>query len=146
MKSWIQLIKFGIVGMANNGIYYLVYLLFIRLNAHYLAASVMAFLVSVCNACYWNGNYVFAENEDKTKAEQGSSGSNIIPNRCWRKLWLKTFCAYAGTGLVLNNLLLILWVDFLEISPAVSPVINLCITVPLNFFINKYWTFRNTKQ
>ena len=134
MKRWNQLIKFGIVGVANNGIYYLAYLLLIRLNVHYLAASTAAFLISVGNACYWNSNYVFTEKNQEQP-----------PYRCWWKLWLKTLFAYAGTGLILNNLLLVFWIDFCGIRSSISPMINLCITVPVNFLINKYWTFRSPK-
>lgn len=135
MEQWIQLLKFGVVGVVNNGIYYLVYLLLIRLKLHYLAASILGFLVSVGNAGYWNSRYVFAE---KDREQQNK--------RCWWKIWLKTCLAYGGTGLVLNNLLLILLVDALGISPLLGPMVTLCVTVPLNFLLNKYWTFGSAEK
>ena len=62
-----------------------------------------------------------------------------------RNLWksfCKTFLAYAGTGLVLNNFLLVLQVDVLGWPEAAAPLINLIITIPLNFLLNKLWAFR----
>ena len=56
--------------------------------------------------------------------------------------FLKTFISYAGTGLILNNVLLILWIDILNLNTLVGPILNLFITIPLNFLLNKYWAFR----
>ena len=47
-----------------------------------------------------------------------------------------------GGTFVLDSLLLVFWVEAIGIPEALAPVLNLCITIPLNFFINKYWTFR----
>ena len=54
---------------------------------------------------------------------------------------LKTYAAYALTGILLNNLLSCLWIEYFDISKYVAPLINLVISVPLNFAINKFWTF-----
>lgn len=51
----------------------------------------------------------------------------------------------AGTGLVLNNILLIVWVDIFKLNEALGPLINLLITIPLNFLLNKYWAYRSNK-
>jgi len=50
---------------------------------------------------------------------------------------IKTLCSYAGTGLVLANVLLYIWVDLIHIHELIAPAINLVITVPLNFVLNK---------
>lgn len=126
-KKLCQFVKFGMVGLSNTLISYIVYVFLVALSVHYLVASVMGFLISVVNAYYWNDKYVFQEEEQK---------------RVWWKAFLKTFMAYAGTGLILNNILLILWVNVLEIHEMIGPVLNLFITIPLNFLLNKYWAFR----
>lgn len=54
---------------------------------------------------------------------------------------LKTYAAYALTGILLNNILSWLWIERFDISKYVAPLINLIISVPLNFVINKLWTF-----
>lgn len=127
-----QFVQFGIVGLSNTLISYVVYAIFVALGTHYLVASLLGFLVSVINAFYWNNKYVF-------KAEEGEE----------RTLWgsfLKTFTSYAGTGLILNNILLILWVDVLKLHAMLGPIINLFITIPLNFLLNKYWAFKEKKR
>jgi len=128
-KKLCQFIKFGIVGLSNTLISYVVYAVLINLRWHYLLASVGGFLVSIVNAYYWNNRYVF-------KMERGEE-------RVWWRVFLKMFVSYAGTGLVLNNMLLILWVDGLGFHKMLGPVINLFVTIPLNFFLNKYWAYKD---
>lgn len=58
------------------------------------------------------------------------------------RTFLKTYISYAGTGFVLSNILLILWVETCNILEIIAPLINLCVTTPINFFINKYWAYK----
>lgn len=83
--------------------------------------------MSVINAYYWNDKYVFAEDEEEA--------------RIWWRTLIKTFMAYAGTGLILNNLLLVFWVRVGGIHEMLGPVINVIITTPINFLINKLWAY-----
>ncbi|HBA68357.1 MAG TPA: GtrA family protein [Lachnospiraceae bacterium] len=124
-----QFVKFGVVGVSNTLISYAVYAVLVNLNWHYLLANVAGFVVSVINAYYWSDRYVF-------KAQEGEE-------RVWWKAFLKTFISYAGTGLILNNILLVIWVDVAGIHEMLGPVINLFVTVPLNFLLNKYWAYRD---
>ncbi|MCI9477600.1 MAG: GtrA family protein [Lachnospiraceae bacterium] len=131
LPAFIQFVKFGIVGLSNTLISYVVYLAGVRLGMHYLLASVLGFVISVLNSFYWNNKYVFQKGDEE------------------RNLWLtliKTFLAYASTGLILANILLYIWVDVLGISEYLGPIINLVITVPLNFVINKLWAFRTKRK
>ena len=134
-KEWrpafIQFVKFGIVGLSNTLISYVVYLAGVRLGMHYLLASVLGFVISVLNSFYWNNKYVF---------QKGSEERNLFLTL------IKTFLAYASTGLILANILLYIWVDVLGISEYLGPIINLVITVPLNFVINKLWAFRTKRK
>lgn len=125
MKNLFQFVKFGIVGASNTLISYIIYVILVRMHVHYIAASAAGFVVSVINSFYWNNRYVFRNKEAGV---------------WWKKL-MRTFIAYAGTGLVLANILLFVWVDCMHIHKLVAPIINLLITVPLNFVINKYWAF-----
>ena len=122
----VQLVKFGIVGLTNNAISYIVYLILIWFGMHYTPANIIGFTVSVFNSYYWNNKYVF-------KDEGG---------RVWWKTFIKTYISYAGTGIILSNILLYLWIDVLGISKVVAPLINLIITVPINFVVNKFWAYR----
>ena len=53
----------------------------------------------------------------------------------------KTYISYGGTSL-LSNVLLWLEVTLLHVSKVYAPIVNLLITIPLNYLINKFWTFR----
>ena len=123
-----QFIKFGIVGLSNTVICYITYVVLIFLNIHYLLASCIGFLVSIINAFYWNNKVVFTVQ----RKEEG----------LWWKVFLKMFITYAITGLFLNNILLILWVNIWENGEISGPIINLFFTIPINFLLNKYWVFR----
>ncbi len=123
-----QFIKFGIVGMSNTAISYIIYAVLVKLHVNYLIASVLGFVISVINSYYWNNKYVFKEAENE--------------QRIWWKVLLKTFVSYSGTGLVLSNILLVIWIEWIGISEIIAPLINLFITVPLNFIINKFWAYQ----
>lgn len=130
-KVWCQFVKFGIVGLSNNVIYYVAYICMVSLSVHYLIASCVGFFASVVNAYYWNNKYVF----EKGRSEE----------RVWWITFIKTFLAYAGTGLIMNSLLLILWVDVCSIHEMIAPILNLLITIPLNYILNKFWAFKGKK-
>ena len=120
-----QFIKFGIVGLSNTVISLAIYYIFIYINKDlYITGSIVGFFVSVLNAFYWNNKYVFQ------KLEKGNA-----------KPLVKTFISYGAT-LLLSTGLLIVWVEYIGISEAIAPLINLLITIPLNFLMNKFWTFK----
>ena len=125
----VQFIKFGVVGLSNTaislGVYYLCVYVF---HWHYQVGNVLGFILSVTNAYFWNSRYVFKMGKRRTFTEH-----------C--KTYIKTVVAYGSTFL-LSTALLWLWVDVLGISEGLAPIINLIITIPLNFVINKFWTFR----
>ena len=133
---FLQFVRFGLIGISNTAISYLVYLLSLLLfrrlgiweNADYLVAQLLAFLLSVLWSFYWNSRKVFVRKE----GEKRSVGKTL----------LKTYISYSFTGLFLNSILLLLWVPVLHISEFIAPVINLLISVPLNFLINKFWAFK----
>lgn len=128
MEKIKQFIKFGIVGISNTLISYVVYVVLVGAHINYLLASIAGFIVSVLNSYYWNNKYVFKKQEDE--------------QRTWWKTLIKTFVSYAGTGLILSNILLIIWIEWLKVPEIIAPLINLFITVPLNFAINKFWAYR----
>ena len=148
--------------MSNTVINYIVYVIFIALGAHYAVANTFGFLISVLNAYFWGSRFVFKEDETKEK-------------RIWWQVLLKTYASYAF-GFVLNTVLLAVWIDvtnigqyfgfvgsiigamssvftFLpktmtaeEISEIVGPVINMVVTIPINFVINKFWAYRQKNK
>lgn len=53
----------------------------------------------------------------------------------------KTYVSYGGTS-ILSNVLLWIEVAFFSVSKTIAPIVNLLVTIPLNFIINKLWTFK----
>ena len=139
-KSLLQFVKFGIVGLSNTIISYLLYvislLFFQKLqifnSVDYLIAQVIAFILSVLWSFYWNNKYVFEKSENEER--------NLL------KSLLKTYISYAFTGLFLNSILSLLWVEVFHWSKMIAPIINLLVSVPLNFIMNKFWAFKNSKK
>lgn len=131
-----QFVKFGVVGLSNTVISYVIYigaLLLFQTNKlipgiDYLVAQVIAFLLSVLWSFYWNNKFVFEKNENEER--------NMF------HALLKTYVSYAFTGLFLNSILSLLWVEVLGISKLIAPIINLLVSVPLNFIMNKFWAFK----
>lgn len=134
--AFMQFFKFGIIGVSNTFISYVLYsggLILLRKfhlfhQVDYLIAQLVAFAVSVLWSFYWNNRLVFT-------LEDGGRRS------VWKAL-AKTYISYSFTGLFLNSILLLVWVRVLHISEFIAPIINLVITVPLNFLMNKLWAFK----
>ena len=111
---------------------YIVSLLVLQKNSlfettDYLLAQILGFLLSVLWSFYWNRKYVF-------DADQGQ-----VP---WLQALWKTYVSYAFTGLFLNTVLSMLWVELLGISKVIAPIFNIVINVPINFLMNKFWAFK----
>ena len=118
----VQFIKFGIVGLSNTVIGLGSYYLFLYLGCHYMIANILSWILSVFNAFYWNSKYVF-----KT-------------TNTWLKALLKTYVSY-GISFIIGAILLYILVEIVNISDIIAPVLVLVITIPLNFILNKLWTF-----
>ena len=126
-----QFVKFGLVGISNTLIAYATYSLCVYIGFHYLIANALGFFISVLNAYYWSDRFVF-------KKGKGESRSAI-------RTLAKTYIAYGSTGLLLASILLYLYVDKLYISEYIAQLLVLVITIPLNFIINKFWSFKTKK-
>lgn len=131
----VEFVKFGIVGLSNTVISYVIYLLALvgcnrtgfMVNYDYLFATVISFILSVLWSFYWNKRFVFKLDSDiKT---------TILA-------LIKTYISYSFTGLFLSSVLAVFWVEILGVSKIISPILNLVISVPVNFILNKFWAFK----
>ena len=129
-KLW-QFAKFAIVGLSNTLISLAVYEILIHLGMHYIPADGIGLVVSVVNAYYWNNRVVFGDGEKKPFSQHVRG-------------YFKSLASYGGT-FVLNALLLTLWVEVVGIPAWLAPFVNMAITIPINFWVNKYWTFGKKK-
>ena len=127
-EAFVQFIKFAIVGASNTLISLAIYYFFLWLDpSWYLWGNVVGWAGSVANAFFWSNRYVFANGERGLSAGLKKLG--------------KTYLCYGATFL-LSTLLLYLEVDMWRWSAVFSPLLNLLVTVPLNFLLNKFWAFR----
>lgn len=133
LQSLTQFIKFGIVGATNTILSYCINILVLKILQPYhlewdfVAGNMIAFVLSVLWSFYWNNKYVFIKQEGQKRV-------------IWQAL-LKTYISYGFTGIVLTNILSWVWINVFGISRYVAPLINLVISIPLNFIINKLWAF-----
>lgn len=127
-----QFIKFGLVGVSNSLIALLVYYLVLWLApALYWMGNALGWVVSVGNSFYWNNKYVFR-----------GSGSGVAG--LLRKLG-RTYLSYGAT-FFLGAALLCLEVELLRWPKEIAPICNMAVTIPLNFLLNKFWAFRETRE
>lgn len=156
LAAFWQFVKFGLVGAFNTllsyGIYNMCYYVF---NTGVHIANIIGFIISVLSAYLLQNKFVF-------KQEEGSE------KRVWWKVLIKTYISYSFTGLLLTELLLFLWLNVINISQylegvcswlmsygitftpedlaaSVAPLLNMIVTIPTNFIINKFWAYRSKK-
>lgn len=123
-KSFMQFVKFCLVGLSNTAISLIVYYVFVFINKDlYMIGNAVGFVVSVLNSYFWNSKFVFKKDNERIKT--------II----------KTFLAY-GTNLIIGSLLLFVFVEVCNMSEFVAPLLNLVITIPLNYVLNKFWVMK----
>ncbi len=132
ISTFYQFIKFGIVGVINtvlsllisNGCYYLLYL-------HEQISNFFAFVITVFISFVLNSRFVFRE--------EGQPPGEKQP---WYKALLKVYASYAFTELILMGVLLFIEERIFGIPHFAATLINLCVTVPINFLLNKFWAYR----
>jgi putative flippase GtrA len=120
--NWIQLAKFGAVGASGYVINLVVYTLLLGLGAH--TAALISFVVSAANNYWWNRHWTFSE-EKGHFAHQGMR-----------------FFLVALAALAVNQLWLLVFLDWLGWGKVVSQAIAIILVTPLNFIGNKLWSFR----
>jgi putative flippase GtrA len=120
--NWIQLAKFGVVGTTGYVVNLAVYAALLGLGAH--TAALISFVISASNNYWWNRHWTFAE-EKGHFAHQGMR-----------------FFLVAVAALIVNQLWLVVFLDWLNWGKIVSQAIAIILVTPLNFLGNKLWSFR----
>lgn len=134
-KGWYnqleQFIKFAFVGISNTVVFwgiatFVTYLFYGKLEKSYMIGNVAAFLVSVAWSFFWNRKLVF---HDKSRG--------------WKLViaLYKSYITYAFTGILLNNILSWIWIEWMGLTYTITPLLNSAIGFPINYILNKKWTF-----
>lgn len=126
-KEIVQFLKFGLVGLSNSIVLLLVYYAITAVwPSKYLLGNTLGWLASVANAFWWNNRFVFQKREESAQTALKRLG--------------KSYLSYGATFLISQGLLY-LELEIWGIPNRVAPIINIIITTPLNFIVNKFWTF-----
>ena len=129
----VQVLLFALVGfsssLVNLGIYNLLLWCLRTLGLvpgfDFLIAQFFAFVVSVAWAFWFNRQYVFC-----------------APGAPWKDSLIKVYITYSITGIGLSSLLSLLWIHVLGLPKEIVTVINDTLCFPVNFLLNKYWSFK----
>ncbi len=119
-----QFVKFGIVGVSNTLIFFLVYTLLLKVfGVWYVAASGIGFAVGAINGFLWNRRWTF----------RGHVGDALTPVR-----WF----VVQTSGLFLNLGLVYLFVDGAGLGELLGQAVTIVIVTLTTFFANRAWTFK----
>jgi putative flippase GtrA len=120
----LQFAMFGIVGISNTLITFIVYTLLLKVfGVWYLAASAIGFVAGAVNGFLLNRRWTF----------RGHVGDALTPVR-----WF----VVQGCGLALNEALLFLYVDALKFDKLLSQALSIAVVTVVTFLANRAWTFR----
>ena len=126
IKKYSDFIKFSIVGFGNLIISLITYYILVYFSINYQIANIGGFVTGSINGYIWNKIWKFKNSEKNV--------SSII----------KFYLTYLSTWL-LSALLLYIWIEKIEISDKIAPIINIFITTPINYLMNKFWVFKRKK-
>jgi dolichol-phosphate mannosyltransferase len=122
--SWLQLLKFGIVGGSGYLINLAVFALLAGgLGLHHLLAAIGAFCVALANNFLWNRHWTF-------DAGHGHPGFQAA-----------RFFAVSVAALLINLVVLEALVSGASMGDLTAQAIAVAVAMPFNFLGNKLWTF-----
>ncbi len=121
-QNWIQLAKFGVVGASGYAINLLVFAALLSWGAHVAAA--ISFVVTAMSNYWWNRHWTFVDQ----KSHIGMQGL---------RFFIVSLLAFA-----VNQLWLVVFIDWLDWRKVLSQAIAIVLVTPLNFIGNKLWSFR----
>ena len=122
-----QFLKFCLVGFSNAIVNLIIYYTFIWIRDNVFMAMLgwtIGWIAGVANSFIWNRLFVFKESEE-----------------IWWRALSKMYIGY-GFTLLITLPLTYIQAEWLSISTAVVPLVNIATTIPINFIIVKYWSFK----
>lgn len=119
----ISIIKFGIIGISNTLINWIIFFLLNLVEVNYILANIIAYSLATINSYIWNSKWVFKYNNEKLV----SSLKFIIVNL---------------VGLILNTIILFILVDMFNINKIISLVMATGVVMIINYISNRLWVFK----
>jgi putative flippase GtrA len=120
----VQFVKFGIVGISNTLLTFVVYTVLLKgFGVWYLAASAIGFVAGAINGFLLNRRWTFSDHV----------GDALTPVR---------WAIVQSTGLAINIGLLFVLVHEAGLDELVAQALTIGVVTLITFFANRAWTFR----
>ncbi|OKZ87680.1 GtrA family protein [Clostridium sp. 29_15] len=119
----IRFIKFGMVGVINTLVNWIIFFILNALGMYYILANIIAYILGTVNSYLWNTLWVF---KYKDKASTETTIKFIILNLI---------------GLGLNTGILYVLVDLCNLNKFIGLVTTTAIVMIINYIVNKLWVF-----
>ena len=119
----IRFVKFGMVGVINTLVNWIIFFILNALGMYYILANIIAYILGTVNSYLWNTLWVF-KYKDKTSTE--TTIKFIILNLI---------------GLGLNTGILYVLVDLCNLNKFIGLVTTTAIVMIINYIVNKLWVF-----
>ena len=125
--SWLQVLKFGLVGLSGYVVNLAVFAALIGvLDIHHLVAAVGAFCVAVANNFVWNRLWTFGPSESHPAFQA------------------VRFFVVSVASLLINLVVLEALLAVTSLGELSCQAIAVAVAMPFNFLGNKLWTFGDT--
>jgi putative flippase GtrA len=122
--SWVQLLKFGIVGGSGYLINLAVFTALTgSLDVHHTIAAIGAFCVAVSSNFFWNRHWTFEPGDDHPAFQAAR------------------FFVVSLASLAINLAVLEALVRGTSLGVVAAQAIAVALAMPFNFLGNKFWTF-----
>jgi putative flippase GtrA len=124
----VQFLKFGIVGVSNTLLTFIVYTFLLKVfGVWYIAASAIGFVVGAVNGFLLNRRWTFAEHV----------GDALTPVR---------WAVVQGGGLGINLVLLYVLVHDARLDKLLAQALATVVVTVTTFLVNRAWTFRHQPE
>jgi putative flippase GtrA len=127
IKKWLFLIKFGLVGVVNTSIDFIIYALLTHINLNYIAAQCISYSAGVLNSYMMNRKWTFNQKGKGSKRE------------------FFTFFGVNLITLVMTTFLLTVFYKWLGMSLIISKLLVTVISVGINYIGTKTFVFTKLK-
>lgn len=121
-KSFRQLVRYGLVGIGINAALYACYLLFVFTEVKPKTAMSIVYVMGLGIGFYGHRKLTFFHTEN------------------FRRAIARYLIAHIG-GYAINFFLLVVFVDYMNLSPALVQGVSIFIVAAYLFIIFKYWVF-----
>lgn len=119
----IRFIKFGMVGVLNTLVNWVIFFILNAFGMYYILANIIAYALGTIHSYLWNTLWVF---KYKEKASTDTTIKFVILN---------------VVGLGLNTGILYVLVDLCNLNKFIGLVITTGIVMIINYVVNKLWVF-----